>query len=177
MKKDDNPLNAGSGNPPAPVDIKSPMGPPPEKDPDAPPGYQAEAMGPPPDLAASFAKLDLHREERKPTPDQCIAHLKLLEAIAQLREDVGSTDGLYGLFDHLADGADEPDKVKGKIREKRWAVYVVQAAQRFERWFQSIEKSDRMMTLQIMESEQYNEIHKVSRALEFHKNSLPPLGK
>lgn len=162
---------------PLPADIKSPNGPLPEKDPDAPPGYEAEEIGPPPDIIAAFANLNLTRDERKPTPDKCIAHLKLLEAIEQLREDVGKTDGLYGLFDRLADGADEPDKVKAKIREKRWAVYVVQAAQRFERWFQSIEKGDMMMTLQIMESEQYSNIHTASRALEFTKDSLPPLGK
>lgn len=107
--KNDIPPAPGSGNGP----LKE----------EALPGYQAVDDAPP-DIVASFANLNLGRKERKPTPDECIAHLKLLEAISQLRDDVGMTDGLYGLFDRIADDVPEGDKrteLLSKIREKRWA--------------------------------------------------------
>lgn len=163
--KNDIPPNPGSGN----WQLKE----------EALPGYQAVDDAPP-DMVASFANLNLGRKERKPTADECIAHLKLLEAISQLRDDVGMTDGLYGLFDRMADGVPEGDKrteLLGKIREKRWAVYVTIAARRFETWFQTIEPGTAMCTLGLMESEQYREVHTASKALEFTKDSLPPLGK
>ena len=147
---------------------------------DAPPGYDEEARPAPPDLSATFANLNLDRKERKPTPDQCVAHLKLLEAISQLREDVGSSNGLYGLFDTLAasqpEGRDR-DQLLGRIREKRWAIYVQLAARRFETWFSTVEPGTPMITLSAMDSSSYKEIEKSKRALVFTRDNMPPLGK
>ena len=55
-----------------------------------PPSYSQDAV----DITSHFAKLDLNSTSSKPTVDQCIAHLKLLEAFHQLREDVATSDGL-----------------------------------------------------------------------------------
>lgn len=63
-----------------------------------PPSYTSTLT---PDLTAGFSNLNLRNEDVKPTVDQCIAHLKLLEAFYQLREDIGSHDGLYGIRDEL----------------------------------------------------------------------------
>jgi hypothetical protein len=71
----------------------------------------------------------------------CIAHLKLLEAFAQLREDVGNTDDLFGIVtpDVPLPSTDDPENTKAlghiRVREKRWAVYVARAVERFQKWW------------------------------------------
>ncbi|KAF7543120.1 hypothetical protein G7Z17_g10998 [Cylindrodendrum hubeiense] len=164
----------------------------------APPSYQdAEAAAatsePPPGLAESFATLSLATTPRDPDPDTCLAHLRLLSAFESLREDVGYTDGLWGLWDTRAPAETEkdhakepvakasqqkvPDEKKGKeptskasqskfpsekqakepapnapqtevpnerhlqlskIREKRWALFVARAADRYETWWKGL---------------------------------------
>jgi hypothetical protein len=83
------------------------------------------------------------------TPDQCIAHLKLLETFNQLREDVGNTDNLFGINSppstEKKDKSEKPPlEVQGvdlnnlaevRVREKRWAVFVARAVDRFEKWW------------------------------------------
>jgi hypothetical protein len=147
---------------------------------DAPPSYSdVPSSSQPPDIVAAFAQLDLDRKERKPTADHCIAHLKLLEAIHQLREDVGGTDGLYGIFDrfaeHKAEGS-ERQKILTKIKEKRWAIFVILAARRFEKWFQTIEPEALMLTLSVMEQSAYSTHEKSKRPLLFTVDNMPPLG-
>ena len=79
-----------------------------------------------------------------PTNDECIAHLKLLTAFAHLREEVSETSDLFDLRDELAanttsdikDSKDNSGFVK--IREKRWAVYVNRAVDRFTKWWQTL---------------------------------------
>ena len=74
----------------------------------------------------------------KPTADQCIAHLKLLECFHELRETIATTDGLYGIKDayaaSTANGSSHASLLT-KIREKRWSIYVTQAVKRFELWW------------------------------------------
>lgn len=166
MKKDD---HTGSGAlPPLTTDSK-----------EAPPGYSAEAVEAlPPDIISAFSNLNLGQQKLKPTEDECIAHLKLLEAISQLREDVGATDGLYGIFDRMAEGTEQAEKVLSKMREKRWAIYVVQASRRFEAWFQSLERDSQTMTLDGMKSGgQFKAFFQGASAFPFPQHSLPPLGK
>lgn len=76
-------------------------------------------------------------EVHLPSQEQCIAHLKLLETFHQLKEDIGTTDGLFGISNRLADGNSQQEAVLTKIAEKRWAIYVARAADRFEQWWQS----------------------------------------
>ena len=77
------------------------------------------------------------------SPDHCIAHLKLLEAFFQLREEVGNSDELFGIpgpdfGGALATGeSSQNDQALAqiKVREKRWAVYVARAVDRFSKWW------------------------------------------
>lgn len=72
-----------------------------------------------------------HRHTNTVTPDQCAAHLKLLAALADLRDSVANNDGLFGLYDSSADGFnDSPNEARARIREKRWAVYTARAVDR-----------------------------------------------
>ncbi len=85
------------------------------------------------ELARDLANLKLDDHADTPTVDQCIAHLKLLEAFSRLREDIGYQSGLFGIHD--------PDKplpdaqTAAFLREKRWAVYVARAVDRFQMWW------------------------------------------
>jgi hypothetical protein len=77
--------------------------------------------------------------------DQCIAHLKLLEAFNQLREDVGQTENLFGIASpafkeeettNSRQHAQSPQALAHvRVCEKRWAVFVTRAVDRFERWY------------------------------------------
>lgn len=115
---------------------KNPYLNPPPSEQQPPPTYSVN----PSDLTAAFSNLTLNLASGTPTKDQCIAHLKLLEAFHQLREDVALTDGLFGIHDSLVPaGVLETERLEilRRIREKRWAVYVARAAARFEKWWQT----------------------------------------
>jgi hypothetical protein len=134
------------------------------------------------DLTAAFSNLALHLQSPKPTPDQCIAHLKLLEAFHQLREDVATTDGLFGITDSLvpAHGLLETQRIDAlrKIREKRWAVYVASAAVRFERWWErSVEPGAVMIRQnQLDVGKSLGVEGNGEKSWSFSKDDLPPLG-
>ncbi|EKG13038.1 hypothetical protein MPH_09858 [Macrophomina phaseolina MS6] len=111
----------------------------------------------PSDFTARLESLTIDPLPRQgvPAPHECIAHLKLLEAFHNLRQDIESTHGLFGIasptipspptsheealeqkietkHDDLDEGAEH--KIK-QVREKRWAVYVSRAVERYEKWF------------------------------------------
>ncbi|KAL8698090.1 MAG: hypothetical protein Q9201_006762 [Fulgogasparrea decipioides] len=104
-----------------------------------------------PDLTAAFSELHLLGNPAKPTPDQCLDHLKLLEAFHQLREDVATTDGLYGIHDSFVDAIipteEETERAQLllKLREKRWAIYVTKAVWRYETWWKKTHLEDSSM--------------------------------
>ena len=148
---------------------------PPEKT-EPPPSYGSENN---PDLTVAFAKLNLDHNGPTPSTDECIAHLKFLEAINQLREDVATQDGLYGLNDSLVSESNS-DRAKSqalaKLREKRWAVYVNIAVKRFEAYFQTLQPGSRMMDIETMKGLDYEHIVNVRQKLRFDLDNLPPLG-
>ncbi|OAX80360.1 hypothetical protein ACJ72_05311 [Emergomyces africanus] len=79
------------------------------------------------------------------TTDQCIAHLKLLAALADLRDTISATDGLFDLHDiEYGKYPTEEDRLKAAqlIREKRWAVYVGRAVDRFSTWHEKCIRRD-----------------------------------
>ncbi|OJD15089.1 hypothetical protein AJ78_04636 [Emergomyces pasteurianus Ep9510] len=79
------------------------------------------------------------------TTDQCIAHLKLLAALADLRETISAIDGLFNLHDtEYEKYQTEESRLKAArlIREKRWAVYVGRAVDRFSTWHERCIRSD-----------------------------------
>ena len=127
-----------TGGPPTPPDVKGngPSAGDDDKKQTLPPPYSEPDVD---GLAASIGTLSLHKSSHKtvlPSPDECIVHLKLLTALHHLREEVSETDGLFGIYDRIADEfSREHDIAITKIREKRWAVYVTRAVDRFAKWF------------------------------------------
>src|SRR5947207_3448649 len=59
--------------------------------------------------------------------------------LANLREEVAETDGLFGINDSLASrfSGKSREELIVKIREKRWAVYVTRAVDRFQQWWET----------------------------------------
>lgn len=75
------------------------------------------------------------------TKDECIAHLKLLAAFADLRDTIGKSDGLFGISDREVEKsktneANETNEIAALLSEKRWAIYVTRAVERFTVWWQ-----------------------------------------
>ena len=119
------------------------------------------------DHTAAFANLKLSNLPMNPDIDTCLAHLKLLAAFHAMKEEVGYTDGLWGLWNTRADISDlvpengpfadskprfrevalarpatrtayEKIAVLSKLREKRWAVFVSRSVKRYEAWWKSM---------------------------------------
>ncbi len=130
--------------------------------------------------------------------DSCVAHLKLLHAIQALKEDIGYTDGLWGLWDKRAEYGDNdlddgvsdiastasmaPEERKklilSKIREKRWALFVSRAVDRYESWWYSFEQE--MLTeneMSTIESVRYIEFTTAGKPMMWIPKMLPPLGE
>ncbi|KAF7864055.1 hypothetical protein EAF04_007020 [Stromatinia cepivora] len=109
---------------------------------EAPPGYTATNAtdgAAEEDLSAAFANLKISPSSIPafPDPDLCLAHLKLLKTFHNLREDVGYTDGIFGLWDARCELPIVEDRNKALVvmREKRWALYIARAVERFEDWW------------------------------------------
>lgn len=65
-----------------------------------PPSAAASFVNGPPPKSSVPAIEDLNFQRSPleiPTPAECIAHLKLIHALAKLRHDVGNYEGLYGI--------------------------------------------------------------------------------
>ena len=140
------------------------------------PGYAEDS---PPDITAAFSSLNLSGAPQLPSADQCIAHLKLLEAFSQLREDIGCRDGLYGLFDHLvSESLDEATRSQllARMREKRWAIFVNVAAARFETWWLNMTSTNMMIGSRYAPSSEGDRLQKTA-PMQFSVDDLPPLGE
>lgn len=105
--------------------------------------------------------------------DECIAHLKLLSAIANLRRIVSRTDNLFGIRDSEAKEFSDPRKqaqAAACIQEKRWAVYVARAVDRFTSWWESCIPS--------LETRDIASLGTSSRArIGWSVTMMPPLGE
>ncbi|KAF7587627.1 hypothetical protein BBP40_006991, partial [Aspergillus hancockii] len=70
------------------------------------------------------------------TQDQCIAHLKFLAALADLRDSVTNIDGLFNIKDpDPAVFGDDMNEAFARVKEKRWAVYTARAVDRYSTWW------------------------------------------
>ncbi|KAI9928134.1 hypothetical protein MW887_002167 [Aspergillus wentii] len=124
----------------APITKKSKPEPESQEVADQPPSYE-DSAGP---LPITLPFLDLHRtagpgESTTVTSDECIAHLKFLGALADLRELISQKDGLFGLYDDQVNRVppERANEASARIREKRWAVYVARAVDRFTIWWEA----------------------------------------
>ncbi|RMY10033.1 hypothetical protein D0868_03919 [Hortaea werneckii] len=150
-----------------------------------PPGYDTENRLDPPDPTAGFSNLSLDNEVEKnnfPTSDDTIAHLKLLECFYRLRQTIGSTDGLFGISNGLLTGpgidASEAEQSESlsKLAEKRWAIYVSRAVDRFDIWIRNVIPDQRMTNLDWMEKGGPQAVlYQPQSPLDLSKDNLPPV--
>jgi hypothetical protein len=153
-------------------------------------------------LTAAFDNLNLTDAPGAASVDSCLAHLKLLFAFQSMKEDVGYTDGLWDLWDNRADNPDplivselataragvpdgpkqEHDKkleVLSKLREKRWALFVARAVDRYEAWWSSMTANPLTEAdMEIPDSPKYlGFVQKSTTSGFWDEKMLPPLGK
>jgi hypothetical protein len=143
--------------------------------------------------APQIANSTLQHNPDLPSPADCVAHLKLLECFYRLRQNIASTNGLFGIsceiVDDLDKSATQTDTHKDKknegitlLAEKRWQVYVSRAVERFSRWRYSLEPKANYYTLaQAISSKGQVLADRVNpetaKPFSFDAESLPPIGK
>ncbi|KAI0895461.1 hypothetical protein F4806DRAFT_487553 [Annulohypoxylon nitens] len=170
-----------------------------EKNIEAPPQYSpgngnSPASQTPPEpadgLNSAFESLRLSSRTEEVTPDTCLAHLKLLAAFQALKEDIGYTDGLWGLYDSRVLSAsdkktkaveknlkleDETGKRLAALREKRWALFVARAVDRYEVWWSKLTKSHLTEADMERDTGRYGGFTTEGSRLPWAENILPPL--
>ncbi|CAI7611544.1 unnamed protein product [Penicillium pancosmium] len=146
-----------------------------------PPSYTQEE-----ELLLNFPKLNLSDTKNLPSAistvsrDQCVAHLKFLAVLADLRDMVSNNDGLFGIFDKQADiHQDMPQALnesRARIREKRWAIYTARAVERYRKWwFTCLPMSRPHVTISDLESPAYERIIDSETQVLWSEDNLPPL--
>ncbi|CAD0110110.1 unnamed protein product [Aureobasidium uvarum] len=126
-----------------------------------------------------------------PSPEDCVAHLKLLECFYRLKQKIASTEGLFGIscdvvgdFDQSTPQKDTQKEPKNEtltlLAEKRWQVYVSRAVERFARWRYSLEPNPNYYTLnQAISSKGQTLADRVNpetaKPLLFDAENLPPI--
>jgi hypothetical protein len=122
-----------------------------------------------------------------PSPGDCVAHLKLLECFYRLKQQIASTNGLFGISCDVVEDLDQKtpneknNEVLISLAEKRWEVYVTRAAERFSRWRYSLEPDADHYTLaqaistrgEVMADRTDPE---KARPFSFDAYNLPPIG-
>lgn len=126
-----------------PLPPYSPTAPGATSDPTALAAAEANEKKKAPEGVRPFSSLNLTDEPLHmltPGPDTCLAHLRLLYAFRRLREEVGYRDGLWGIADPGEDpkAPEVPLETLSKLREKRWAIYLARAVDRYEAWWKTL---------------------------------------
>ncbi|KAJ5591410.1 hypothetical protein N7450_005382 [Penicillium hetheringtonii] len=112
--------------------------------PQPPPPYSAahneNGIGDTPASLNHLAQVNSTPSTNNVTVQESMAHLKLISAIASLRDSVMKTDNLFGICDNDARAFSNPRKqaqAAACVKEKRWAVYVARAVERFATWWET----------------------------------------
>jgi hypothetical protein len=125
-----------------------------------PPDYQADddAVSPP-DYTAGFANLSI-----SDAPTSAIPSVD--ETIAHLRQSIASTDGLFGIDNativeiartsRVANG-EGADELLPRLAEKRWAVYITRAVDRFDAWISATVPASPLPTMTGLERDGAND--------------------
>jgi hypothetical protein len=122
-----------------------------------------------------------------PSPGDCVAHLQLLECFYRLKQQIASTNGLFGISCDVVEDLDQKtskdknNEVLTLLAEKRWEVYLTRAAERFLRWRHSLEPNADYYTLakaistkgQVMADRVDPE---KAKPFSFDAHNLPPIG-
>lgn len=152
-------------------------------DSDAPPPYE-EPLVPPPAFS-QIPRLSLFgdagpSESTTVTEDQCVAHLKFLAVLADLRDSVSSQDGLFGILDSEAQklSGGTQNEARAKLREKRWAVYTSRAVKRFSTWWDKcVPQSGRIPTTSTLETFEYKHVASRDHKSIWTRTTMPPIGE
>ncbi|KAI9924749.1 hypothetical protein MW887_006605 [Aspergillus wentii] len=156
---------------------------------DGPPAYDAleEDINPPvythierPPLP--IRRLNLSRSAGSPeystiTPGQCVAHLKFVAVISDLRDSIISNDGLFGINDNDADDfLEQKNEALVLLREKRWAIYTARAVERYTAWWNNyVPYSSPPPKLKDIESKEYGKITECETQVQWFQETMPPL--
>ncbi|KAJ5095679.1 Protein of unknown function DUF1399 [Penicillium alfredii] len=111
------------------------------------------------------------------TSDQCVAHLKFLAVLADLRDTISSADGLFGIYDSEADRYPySTDEARVRIREKRWAVYTARAVDRYtEWWFKCLPMSRPLATISDLTHPSYTTVTNCETMILWDEKNMPPI--
>lgn len=134
---------------------------------DEPPSYRQQ------NLSHRLSSNGLPRSEETVAIDESIIHLKFLSAVAKLQYFIKGTDKLFGIHDSEAKNFGDPRKqaqAAARIQEKRWAVYVARAVDRFTVWWQTCLPSLNTRRISSLNSSPEAKI-------VWSANMIPPLGK
>ncbi|KAJ5090141.1 hypothetical protein N7532_008825 [Penicillium argentinense] len=137
--------------------------PPPYSPPDPTPANQAN-------ISTSASRNGSIRPGDTVAADECIIHLKLLSTIANLRKFIKGTDRLFGIHDSEAKNFSDPRKQSQavtRLEEKRWAVYVARAVDRFTVWWQTC--------LPNLDTRNISSLSKSEAKIAWPASMMPPL--
>lgn len=141
-----------------------------------------------------------------PSPEDTIAHLKILECFSQLKQKIASTDGLFGISSDIipekdqtitppkhaahndqttpktAPHNDKTSEILTLFAEKRWQVYVSRAVDRFAKWRYALEPDAEYYTFKHALGGFGRELTErvnpeKAKPLAFDDTNLPPIGK
>jgi len=139
------------------------------------------------EMSAAFANLNIPADPPEfPTADHCLAHLKLLNAFHALKEDTGYTDGIFGVWDSRVEvyklESVDRDKALAKTREKRWALFIARAVERFEEWWVNVlcrrENGKRLEGKEMLaDNTMFTKFMYMGTVQKWTTAMLPPLGK
>ncbi|KAK3110312.1 hypothetical protein LTR53_015512 [Teratosphaeriaceae sp. CCFEE 6253] len=151
----------------------------------APPAYDADNALDPPDMTAGFSKLNLGTKNKDsfPSTEEGIAHLKLLECFYRLKQQIGARDGLFGINDAVVTSRipreDEAAELLVKLAEKRWAVYLARAVDRFDVWLRTLMPNAKLTTVAHVQALGDQGVlcdpESADPALRFSKEDMPPV--
>jgi hypothetical protein len=116
----------------------------------------------------------------KPSPDACLAHLRLLYAFQVLKNEVGYNDGLFDIWDERAVGGNP--QILAALREKRWALFVSRAVDRYTAWWHSfvpemLREADMVAPGVEGREGRYDQFTKEAKAAQWTEDMLPPIGE
>ncbi|PLB45609.1 hypothetical protein P170DRAFT_512269 [Aspergillus steynii IBT 23096] len=111
------------------------------------------------------------------TQDECVAHLKFLAALADLRDSTAGLRGLFCIHDPSPSVFEQLiDEARARVKEKRWAVYTARAVERYTVWWETcIPFTDPPIQVKDFESKSYNAITENHKRLVWSPETLPPL--
>ncbi|KAH8423186.1 uncharacterized protein LDX57_000940 [Aspergillus melleus] len=111
------------------------------------------------------------------TQDECIAHLKFLAALADLRDSIAGIKDLFCIHDPNPSVFEQViDEARARVKEKRWAVYTARAVERYTVWWKTcVAKTHPTISVKDFESKSYNTITENHQRLGWSPETLPPL--